>query len=234
MSNLRVFALPEASQADPLGGNFSCGGNNDWIRAELSKLAIEVRKTAGTRFIAELRLELYESLWNWAVSISSAFLIIFTILPKFLQLPSQFTTIVDTASVSLSILMIVFTAIQQKSENSIKSRIMRWCALELSELRKEAEIAAADPNCNRIKLKELIDRRNHILGKYDINHKEIDFNTYRFNKPWEFAGQDINRASIKRAIIWEKYFPVFLLALLIAIYAGATLFFFLDYLHRSA
>lgn len=149
-------------------------------------LVRDLKWTKGPRFNAEKRLERADRDAVLITTFSSAFLIVFTVLPKFLPLPSPVVSLVEGLGVTLSILLLAVSVIQSRNEYGVKARQMRWCALELNELHKEARQIASLEEPAEDKLKTLMDRRAHILAKYDVNHDEIDFERYKIEHAGEF------------------------------------------------
>jgi SMODS and SLOG-associating 2TM effector domain family 5 len=159
-----------------------------------------LKSTASARFIAASRLEARDRRLTRVTAITSAYVILLTIFPYFVRLPSSVSDIFNLITVGLSVVILVSSLLQYSSGDIVNVEQHHRSALEINEQRRlllllpeEAPDAALMP---------FAERYNGILQKYSVNHSEIDFQKYQTDRPEEYAW--MTRA--QRAWITTKLF----------------------------
>jgi uncharacterized membrane protein (DUF485 family) len=226
-----------------LGSNVFVGGSGLYGHKTsefAEKLAQEIKWTSSSRFIAEHRLLSAEKRSNYSIALSSAFVIVYTILPLTLKISPEYVAAVNAAAIIMSILLLAVSLLHVKNDYGSRALMMRWSALELNALRKEIQAAVSVGLIPVIQLNEFVRRREHILAKFDLNHENEDFETYKLRTPWEFtdllAGLDASSQGdlikkrtrnimIRKIYLTAKSLSSFcLIGVLYAIYACGVLF----------
>lgn len=162
--------------------------------------------TKGARFKASERCEELDRRSARLVGWLSAYLIIFSVLPLCnipnLTLPANFSVFI---SISLSIMILVFSQLEYAMNHSTKAKEFHDCALEISKLYNDLRFLKttnedkADEELIH-KMKTISDKYEVILQKYG-NHLPIDYSRFKTDKPEYF---NLSRFSISR--IKNQYF----------------------------
>lgn len=142
--------------------------------------------TKGTRFKASERCEELDARYNRIVGWVSSYLIIFSVLTlcniSYLTLPEEYSTFI---SVSLSILILVFSQFAYAKNYSVRARNYHECALEISKLYNKLRLMKTDPKidpCHKIiNIKQIKDEYEKVLDRYD-NHLPIDLAMFQLQK----------------------------------------------------
>lgn len=138
--------------------------------------------TKGTRFKASERCEELDARYNRVVGWVSSYLIIFSVLTlckiPFLTLPDNCGTFI---SISLSIIILVFSQFAYAKNYSVRARNYHECALEISKLYNKLRLLKTKPEHNIMDVKDIKDEYEKVLDRYD-NHLPIDLAMFQLQK----------------------------------------------------
>lgn len=138
--------------------------------------------TKGTRFKASERCEELDARYNRVVGWVSSYLIIFSVLTlckiPFLTLPENCSTFI---SISLSILILVFSQFAYAKNYSVRARNYHECALEISKLYNELRSLKMNPEHSISDVNEIKNKYEKVLDRYD-NHLPIDLVMFQLQK----------------------------------------------------
>ncbi len=138
--------------------------------------------TKGARFKASERCEELDARYNRVVGWVSSYLIIFSVLTlckiPFLTLPDNCSTFI---SISLSILILVFSQFAYAKNYSVRARNYHECALEISKLYNKLRLLKTRPEHNISEIESIKNDYEKVLDKYD-NHLPIDLAMFQLQK----------------------------------------------------
>lgn len=138
--------------------------------------------TKGTRFKASERCEELDARYNRVVGWVSSYLIIFSVLTlceiPFFTLSENCGTFI---SISLSILILVFSQFAYAKNYSVRARNYHECALEISKLYNELRSLKMNPKHNMSDVNNIKDKYEKVLDRYD-NHLPIDLTMFQLQK----------------------------------------------------
>ncbi|MEP2736232.1 MAG: SLATT domain-containing protein [Erythrobacter sp.] len=187
---------------------------------------MDMKATAGSRFIASERLKSKDRLENLTVAFLSTTVIAASLIPILFELDKLYQTSVLlgvlVSSILILILILILSMRIYAEKNSVEAEELKRSALEVSSLRRQA--LASNLEDNRT-YKRLAQQYSDILDKFSINHLEKDYLAYKRKHPWEFEAENqsgnaiTNLPSIQNAV--EKLFASVSLAAAAA--AAATL-----------
>lgn len=141
--------------------------------------------TKGARFYAAKRLQKKNSLSIYTIGFLSSYIIIinlFTFLPN-LSLYHFAPEVLTIITISLSILVLVFSQIEALNSYSLKAEKIHSCAKEIGKLYNEwryYKTCAKDSANINDKILDIKDRYEIILDKYD-NHEDVDTHLFKAN-----------------------------------------------------
>jgi hypothetical protein len=142
--------------------------------------------------------------------------IVLTVLPYFMKLPTPVTDLYSLVTVGLSIVILVSSLLQYSSGDVVDAEQHHRSALEINELHrllflKEDKVTSAE-------LEDFTSRYNAVLQKYSINHADIDFLQYQLERPemYPWVGW-LGKLSIWSKLAINKHTPSIILG-------GITLF----------
>lgn len=143
--------------------------------------------TKGARFKASERCEGLDRRSTKIVGWLSAYLIIFSVLSicdiEALRLPAN---IVSFISISISVMILVFSQFEYAMRYSTKAKAYHDCALEISKLYDELRILKSDTSTDHLpEVKKITANYQHIL-EANINHLPIDYRVFMLDKPLYF------------------------------------------------
>jgi hypothetical protein len=155
----------------------------------LEELKHKIWSTKGTRFTADERLKKQSKLSMLSISFLSAYLIIFGLV-SFYNLLGKIQIDLNLLAFSitaLSILLLVFSLVENSQNYIIKAKSFHDCALDLSDLYNELQNYKSykDFSIDEEKMKfcETLQAKYQIvLRKYE-NHDPIDNAMFRLNHP---------------------------------------------------
>jgi hypothetical protein len=143
-----------------------------------------LKSTASARFIAASRLEARDRRLTRVTAFTSAYVILLTVFPYFVRLPSSVSDIFNLITVGLSVVILVSSLLQYSSGDIVNAEQHHRSALEINEQRRLLLLQPeATPD---VELTPFAERYSAILQKYSVNHSEIDFQKYQTERPEEF------------------------------------------------
>lgn len=150
--------------------------NNIWI-------------TRGSRFNASKRFALQSKLSTLSISIWSGYIIILSFITltgtRIVEgIESQELAII---TISLSILILVFSLIESGNNYSIKSSKIHDCAVEISRIYDKLNLINYKEEDYTDDFKKLIDEYHIVISKYDYNHNDDDWAKFKATYPQEFG-----------------------------------------------
>jgi len=189
--------------------------DNDFI----TELNYKLWVTKGARFKASERCEELDRRSARLVGWLSAYLIMFSVLPLCdLQNYTLAPNVSTFASISLSIMILVFSQLEYAKNYTAKSKEYHDCALGISELYDELRYIKSskreDPDKQSLfdEARKISKKYEDILQKYD-NHLQQDYDMFKKDKPEYF---ELSKFEV--AIIKFKYFLSIKLIGVICIY----------------
>lgn len=194
--------------------------SNEQIEAR-NKLLRDMKRTKGVRFNASRRLEAYERSVSRNNAYASAAVIVITLLPSFFSLSGFWIAVIALMTVGLSIFILAFTLLHSANNSALKADQFHRCALEVNALRREL---LADLEADVARFAKLYD---DILGRYNINHEDVDYDKYRLEHPEEFpevATEEVAsaRANVSASEGWIEKFA-FRLSVITAVVAISSI-----------
>lgn len=160
--------------------------------------------TKGTRFYVHERY-LKQNRWsNIAVGMMSAYIIIINLVSSYkIPLNKPFgEDSVAFITTALSILILVFSQLENSNDFKLKAEKFHDCSREISKLYRlliEKKREVPDNDLKPI-LKEITESYQTILDKYE-NHKEMDYLYFKSRYP-----NDFKMSLYKRTLIQLKYY----------------------------
>ena len=138
--------------------------------------------TKGARFKASERCEELDARYNRIVGWVSSYLIIFSVLNlckiPFFTLPDNCSTFI---SISLSILILVFSQFAYAKNYSVQARNYHECALEIAKLYNSLRSLKVNPQHSLYEVNKIKDEYEKILDRYN-NHLPIDLMMFKLKK----------------------------------------------------
>ena len=138
--------------------------------------------TKGARFKASERCEELDARNNRIVGWVSSYLIIFSVLNlckiPFFTLPDNCSTFI---SISLSILILVFSQFAYAKNYSVQARNYHECALEIAKLYNSLRSLKVNPQHNLYEVNKIKNEYEKILDRYN-NHLPIDLMMFKLEK----------------------------------------------------
>lgn len=155
----------------------------------LEELKHKIWSTKGTRFVANSRLKTISKYSTLSISFLSAYLIIFGLVSVYnLYGPQTINPDVIAFTITaLSILVLVFSLIENGQNYPVKAKNFHDCALDLSDLYNELQSFKSYKKDSSLDDKldfciRLQKEYQNILRRYD-NHDRIDNHQFRINHP---------------------------------------------------
>jgi hypothetical protein len=181
-----------------------------------TELNYKLWSTKGARFTASHRTETLQKLSGQCVSYLSAYLIIVGLVNVYglsfwgLKLSDAQ---VNFATVSLSVMILLFSQLESTENFVLKSHRYHDCALDIAELYNKLRYTKTYENENSDKkeiLRGISNEYDKILKRYE-NHKPIDYERFQLTKWQYFKLGLLKRIWIKVRYYWEVYFKYHLL-----------------------
>lgn len=148
----------------------------------------KVWQTRGSRFNAHARLEQHANLSNLTISILTVYIIGLNLFPLISFLKSKFT-VEDTGYITIILSVLILSISQYISSQEYRLKASRFhnCGKELSRIYEELSRYKENPTNVLIDdIKEISDRYNDILDKYEENHSSLDFEMFKRDNMSEF------------------------------------------------
>lgn len=158
-----------------------------------------LRDACRCRFQAHRRLSTTDTRLTWIVSLSTAYVIVLTVLPYLLKSPPYVADYLNLAAVAFSIIILVASLLQYSSQNSVRAEQMHRSGLEINEIRRNLLYLTS---LEESSLQNFIDGYNLVLQKYSVNHDQLDYHAVVAESPTDYpwAGQ----AQV-RSYKWENW-----------------------------
>jgi len=181
-----------------------------------TELNYKLWSTKGARFTASHRTDTLQKLSGQCVSYLSAYLIIVGLVNVYglsfwgLKLSDPQ---VNFATVSLSVMILLFSQLESAENFVLKSHRFHDCALDIAELYNKLRYTKTYENENPDKkeiLQDLSNEYDKILKRYE-NHKPIDYQRFQLTKWQYFKLSPLERIWIRVRYYWEVYFKYHLL-----------------------
>lgn len=156
----------------------------------LEELVYKVWSTKGTRFIASTRLTKTSSLSNLAISILTVYLIAISLLSVYnINFNTLNSNLIAYSITCLSILILVFSQIENAKDFTKKAKEFHNCGLELSKIYNKIRIFKTSGKLPSLEEKinfteEMSDEYQRVLERHE-NHLQID-NQYFKTKTAEY------------------------------------------------
>lgn len=176
-----------------------------------------LKMTAGSRFNASHRLNTIDRWLTLITSLTSAYVIILTILPYFVHLPKSVTDNINLITVSLSIVIVVSSLVQYSSGNTVAAEQLHRSALEINEIHRDLSW-----RIEKLQQQDLTSAKSQydlVLQKYSINHAKIDYMKEQLNRidEHEWIGS-WQKYVMKFKIFNGDYWPVYIFACVSALF----------------
>ncbi|RVT74984.1 SLATT domain-containing protein [Flavobacterium sufflavum] len=175
------------------------------------ELNYKLWSTKGARFAASHRSETLHRLSGQTVGYLSAYLIIVGLVNIY-HLQFWMITLNDNqvnfASMSFSVLILLFSQLESSENFSLKSDRYHNCALDISELYDKLRYVKTYENNNPDKkdiLKKISIDYDKIL-KRNENHKPIDYSKFQLTKAPYYELNLIDRTLIRTEYYWRVHF----------------------------
>lgn len=181
-----------------------------------TELNYKLWSTKGARFAASHRTETLQRLSGQCVGYLSAYLIVVGLVNVY---GLQFWLIrltdaqVNFASVSLSVMILLFSQLESAENFVLKSHRYHDCALDISELYNRLRYTKTYDNQNpdkKLILQNISNDYDEILKRYE-NHKPIDYECFQLNKAGYFKLGTLKELWIDAKYYWKVYLKYHLL-----------------------
>jgi SMODS and SLOG-associating 2TM effector domain family 5 len=146
------------------------------IEKEKQQLLRELKTTKGSRFNAAQRLGRRDKLLNRMIAFISGCVIVVTLLPVYFPVGPTATSAVSFFTIAFSIFILAMSLLQYSNSDPVRAEQHHRCGLELNSLRRELRSTHVTTEEQLIPFARRFDE---ILGKYSINHEDIDFERYK-------------------------------------------------------
>lgn len=168
----------------------------------LEELKHKIWSTKGTRFTADNRLKIITKYSTLSISFLSAYLIIFSLISVYNLYNENIlnTNLIAFTITALSILVLIFSLVENAQDYPVKAKNFHDCALELADLynelqtfksyKKESSESEKQEFCEQLQKKY-----QNILRRYE-NHAPIDNKKFRLSHPDYYEIQWHERISI--------------------------------------
>jgi hypothetical protein len=182
-------------------------------------LSTNLKSTAGARFNAARRLEARDRSLTRLTALTSAYVVVLTVLPYFRSLPPEVADWINLFVVACTIVILISSLLQYSSSDVLNAEQHHRSALEIAELRRQMKLQSATMTPRS--LQAFADKYSAILQKYSINHDDIDFQKFKADRASDFPELTrFNRLTTLAKLIGYKYAPsVTLLIVSVAVIA---------------
>ncbi len=190
----------------------------------IDKFAKSLGETAGSRFNAAKRLESHDRRLTWTTALSSAYVIIITVLPYLIKIPAEVTSNLNLYTITLSIVIIVSSLLQYSSNNLVNAEQHHRSALEINEIKRELLTRGEELDIDQFEM--LRDRYNNVLQKYSVNHDNMDYYLYQIQnrEKYQFIS-NFSAVVTYIKIVVQNHYPSLILPL-ITIFTFWLVFFY--------
>lgn len=176
----------------------SMNGDNDTSTARVQELLDAMKSTAGSRFNAAKRLEYKDRATTRLIAVSSIYVVIITLTPYFSNPPSSLVDVLNLGTIAISMIIVAASLVQYSNAYTLNAEQHHRSALEINEIRRE--IRAKEKPLSEERLGQLVKQYNAVLQKYSINHDDVDYEKFQYERPEVYTWVTRRR----RASIWIK------------------------------
>jgi hypothetical protein len=191
-------------------------GQEASYRLQARRLSETMKTTAGCRFIAAKRLEIRDQALTRLTAFTSAYVIILTALPYFLKTSVHVTDIINFFTIGCAIVILISSLLQYSNNAVANAEQHHRSGLEINEIRREFEIGM--DLVDEARVMATSSRYNSVLQKYSVNHDDIDYMKYQYERPeshpWLTGGK---RFRVIVTLWYQKYVPSVTLVVLSAL-----------------
>jgi hypothetical protein len=168
----------------------------DDLRAHKERLLREMKQTKGARFNAATRLEERDRSRTRLVAHASVAVIVVTILPSFLPVPSLVSGLIGLSTVAFSLAILAASLLQSSNADPVRAVKLHSCALEVNSLLRELR---AEQSLDVETIKSYSARYDAVLMRHAVNHDQVDYERYKLEHPDEFPamGPILQEATVK-------------------------------------
>lgn len=148
------------------------------------KLYKNMIDTCRCRFIAAERLGEKDKSLTRLTSMSSAYLIVLTVIPYFLEISKSVEDRINLISVAVAIIILVSSLLQYSGSYSLNSEQFHRSGLEINELCRK--LRADAKGIKKTEYIEYAEKYGSVLQKYSINHEFIDYIGLQIQRPQDY------------------------------------------------
>lgn len=148
------------------------------------ELLWDLKVTSQARFAAARRLAGAEAGFTRLTALTSAYLIVLTVVGRFVDLPSVVQNRIDLIGVALSIVILASSLLQNASGNGVKSDQLHRSAMSIDKMRGDLE---AEGELALDRILSLRNEYNNLKHIYAVNHIGMDFKQVVVDRPHDFS-----------------------------------------------
>jgi hypothetical protein len=142
-----------------------------------------LKETAGSRFIAASRLEEHDRKLARLTALTSAYIIVLTILPYFARLSVHAADVSNLITVAFALVILVASLLQYSSGDVVNAEQHHRSGLEINEIRR---LLLVQPTLTSEVLIDFTNRYNAVLQKYSVNHDYLDYRRFQLERSSEY------------------------------------------------
>lgn len=181
-------------------------GQETSYRIQARRLSETMKTTAGCRFIAAKRLEVRDQALTRLTAFTSSYVIILTALPYFLKTSVHVTDIINLFTIGCAIVILISSLLQYSNNAVANAEQHHRSGLEINEVRREFEIGM--DHVDETKVLATSSKYNSVLQKYSVNHDDIDYLKYQYERPESYPWITGNkRDRVMVTLLYQKYVP---------------------------
>lgn len=187
-----------------------------------NRLLSQMQQTARCRFTAAKRLESRDRKITRLTALSSAYLIVLTVLPYFLNLPEVVADHINLLSVLMSVVVLASSLLQYSRSDVVAAEQHHRSALEINELVRQ--LSSEPQELDRSSYLNYSHRYGALLQKYSVNHDDIDYKSVQLERPHEYTWMSWGYIwKAKARLFWDKHAADMILATMSVFLIGLIL-----------
>lgn len=180
-------------------------------------LQYSIKKTKLCRLKASDRLDIYNNITNWIISLISLALIILPVLELTIGITGGYKYLENLLSfveISLAIIILVFTQMIANYHYSVRALRFHQCAIELGALDKKLDFIYVDDQDKMSvdNFKQVYKEYDSILTKYE-NHATVDYDEYRIYHKLDNKCSENPSKGKNKDLKWLMYIKKYILGL---------------------